>query len=408
MTSTRSDFEPRPAPLPKAVQAALPEALRRSLLELRHDLHRHPELSLQEHRTAERLEAALRPLRPAAVERVTETGIVARFAGRDRSAPVVAIRGDIDALPVHEDTGLAFASQNAGVMHACGHDVHATWAIGAAALLATEPAAGDVLVILQPAEEVGVGASQILDSGALDGVAAIFGAHVDRRFPVGQLVADDGPLAASSDLFEIDLIGSGAHGARPQESHDPIIGAAALVMALQTVVARRLDPSSPGVLSICSLHAGQAANVIPGDAQLKGTLRTTTPEVRQLLRDELEHITHSVAATHHLKAELRYTIGLPPVVNPPEITAWARQAAAELLGADNVVPFGLLNMAAEDFAFYQEKIPGTFLRIGAREPDGKVIPAHAPHFYAADESIFIGATVLAQAARVASAALAAR
>ncbi len=406
--SPSATFEPRPAPLPDAVAAALPQALRQRLVELRHDLHRHPELSLHEHRTADKLEAALQPLQPAAIERVTETGIVARFAGRDRSAPVVAIRGDIDALPVQENTGLAFASQNEGVMHACGHDVHATWAVGVGALLAAEPAAGDVLVVFQPAEEVGLGASQILDSGALDGVAAIFGGHVDRRFPVGQVVADDGPLAASSDLFEIDLIGSGAHGARPQESHDPVVGAAALVMALQTVVARRLDPSLPGVLSICSLHAGQAANVIPGEAQLKGTLRTTTPEVRQLLRDELEHITHNVAATHHLKAELRYSIGLPPVVNPPETTAWARQAASELLGADNVVPFGLLNMAAEDFAFFQEKIPGTFLRIGAREPHGEIIPAHAPHFYAADESIFVGAAVLAQAARVASTALAAR
>ena len=154
-------------------------------------------------------------------------------------------------------------------MHACGHDVHAAWAVGAALLLARAPAAGDVLVVLQPAEEVGEGAREVLASGALDGVRAIFGAHVDRRFAVGQVVAQEGPLAASTDTFRIVLRGEGAHGARPQESRDPIVGAAALIGALQTIVSRRLDPALPGVVTVGAVHAGRAANVIPETAELE-------------------------------------------------------------------------------------------------------------------------------------------
>src|SRR5581483_952040 len=158
------------------------------------------------------------------------------------------LRGDIDALPIGEETGLPFASEERGVMHACGHDVHATWAVGAAALLAESPAEGDVLVVLQPAEEVGRGATAILESGALDEARAIFGGHVDRRFEVGQVVADDGPLAASADMFDIELIGAGAHAARPHEARDPIVALGALIGAMQTIVSRRLNPATPGVV----------------------------------------------------------------------------------------------------------------------------------------------------------------
>ena len=182
---------------------------RESLIALRRDLHQHPELAFSESRTAAALERALAALNPVSVQRVAGTGVVARIRGLRSDAPVVAVRGDIDALPIHEATGLSFASVNAGVMHACGHDVHATWAVGAAHLLTERPAEGDVLVVLQPAEETGEGAAAVLASGALDAVKAIFGAHVDRRFIVGEVVAQAGPLAASADNFEIVLAGRG-------------------------------------------------------------------------------------------------------------------------------------------------------------------------------------------------------
>ncbi|HEX5436647.1 MAG TPA: M20 family metallopeptidase, partial [Gemmatimonadaceae bacterium] len=324
---------------------------------------------------------------------------------RDPVLPLVALRGDIDALPIQEETGLPFASERAGVMHACGHDVHATWAVGAAHLLSHDPAPGDVLIVLQPAEETGHGAEAMLASGALDGVGAIFGGHVDRRFAVGQVVAEAGPLAASADTFTIDLIGGGAHGARPHEAADPIVAAGALIGALQTIVARRVNPAHPAVVTVGSIHAGSAPNIIPGRATLTGTLRATDPATRELLVDEVRRIAESTAAVHRLRAEVTIALGPPPIVNPPGPAAWAREAAVSLLGESAVVPLGVLNMGGEDFASYMERMPGCFLRIGAREPGGENIPAHSPRFYAAQESIFVGAAVLAETARVASAAV---
>jgi len=375
------------------------------LTELRRDLHQHPELSWKEERTATRLAETVAALGAMEVSRVAGTGVVARFRGRDSSAPLVAVRGDIDALPIEEATGLPFASSSPGVMHACGHDIHGTWAVGAALLLSRVPAAGDVLVVLQPAEELGEGATAILDSGALDDVKAIFGGHVDRRFPVGQIVADAGPLAASTDTFEIELVGKGAHGARPHESADPIVGAAAIISALQTIVARRIDPAAAAVVTVGTIHAGTASNIIPERAVLTGTLRATTPETRAAIGNEVARIATSVAESYGLKAKATVHQGTPPIVNPPNASAWMRQAAASVLGSEAVVPFGVTNMGGEDFAFYLERMPGCFMRVGAREEGGERLAAHSPRFTAAEESIFVGAAVLAESARVASAAL---
>jgi hippurate hydrolase len=274
--------------------------------------------------------------------------------------------------------------------------------VGAASLLAREPAVGDVLIVLQPAEETGSGALAILESGALDGVAAIFGGHVDRRFTIGEVVADSGPLAASADTFEIILHGQGAHAARPHESADPIVGAGALILALQTIVSRRLNPAAAGVVTVGSVHAGTASNVIPDRAVLTGTLRAVEPAVRRLLHDEVRRIADGVAATHTLTAEVRLDLGTPPLVNATQPTEWARRGVESVLGEGALVPLGFLNLAGEDFAHYLERIPGCFLRIGAREPGGEVVPAHAPRFYAAEESLFVGAAVLAETARIAS------
>jgi hippurate hydrolase len=369
------------------------------LTTLRRDLHRNPELSWHETRTQERLERALRECGVTDVRRIARTGLVARVRGRDSSAPHVAIRGDIDALPITEATGLEYSSATEGVMHACGHDVHASWAVGAAMLLAREPAACDVLIVLQPAEEVGEGAREVLASGALNGVRAIFGGHVDRRFAVGEVVAQEGPLAASTDTFRIMLHGEGAHGARPQEARDPIVGAAELILALQTVVSRRLDPALPGVVTVGMVHAGRASNVIPESAELEGTIRATTVGSRALLVGEVERIARSVAATHRLTADVHIREGTPPIVNPREGAVWAARAVRQLLGDAALVPLGTTNMGGEDFAFYLEKIPGCFLRIGAREQGGAPAAAHTPRFYPAEEALFIGGAILAQCAR---------
>lgn len=388
--------------LPSSIAALVPQSLQSELSSLRRDLHEHPELSLQEHRTAERLYAELAKLRPLELARVAGTGVVARVRGKNSAAPLVAIRGDIDALPIHEETGLPWASAHAGVMHACGHDVHASWAVGAAHLLTANPAHGDVLIVLQPAEEIGVGARALLECGVLEGVAAIFGAHVDRRFEIGKIVAEAGPLAAAADMFEIELIGKGAHGARPHEACDPIVGAAALINALQTIVSRRLNPAHAGVVTVGTINAGTASNIIPERAKLTGTLRATTAETRALLHTEIKRMAEAIAAAHSLQARVTLEIGTPALVNEAVPASWAQRAARSLLGEEALVPLGFLNMAGEDFAFYLEKIPGCFLRIGAREPGGEATPAHSSRFYPEEESIFVGAAVLAETARVAS------
>ncbi|MBY0489870.1 MAG: amidohydrolase [Gemmatimonadaceae bacterium] len=393
--------------VPDAVLAQFSDALTGELLALRRELHQHPELAFAEQRTAETLVRALAPAQPVSIERVAGTGVVARLRGTDPFAPVVALRGDIDALPIQEATGLAFASVHPGVMHACGHDVHASWAVGAARLLAAHPATGDVLIVLQPAEEIGEGANAMLASGALHDVRAIFGAHVDRRFPVGQVVAQAGSLAAAADTFRITLHGRGAHGARPHEARDPVLGAGLLIAALQSVVARRVNPSTPAVLTVATMTAGTAPNVIPESATIGGTLRSTDPVTRTLLADELTRIANGIAAAHDLSADIHIEWGTPPIVNPEQPASWARQAAISLVGAEQVVPLGITNMGGEDFACYLEQIPGAFLRIGAREPGGEPTPAHTPHFVAADGCLLVGAAVLAETARVASAALAA-
>ncbi|GDX88080.1 putative hydrolase YtnL [Gemmatimonadota bacterium] len=372
------------------------------LTELRRDLHRYPELSWNEVRTQERLERALREIGASDIRRVATTGLVARIPGTNAGAPKVAVRGDIDALPITEATGLEFASLNPGVMHACGHDVHATWTVGAALLLARDPAAGDVVVILQPAEEVGEGAKAMLDSGALDGVRTIFGGHVDRRFDVGQVVAQAGPLAASADSFTIRLTGRGAHGARPHQAADPVVGSAALILALQTIVSRRLDPALPGVITVGSIHGGRAPNVIPDSVDLAGTIRATTAAARTLLATELTRVTHAVAATHQLTANVLVSDGTPSLENSPDAAAWAATAVRDALGPSALQPLGTTNMAGEDFAYYLTRMSGCFMRIGAREPGGEHRDVHTPRFAPAEEAIFVGAAVLAQCARVAA------
>jgi len=396
--------------VPAPLQRYFPAELLEQLIGLRRSLHQHPELSGHEQETATRLAGALAAVtarHPAVIQRLgAENIVIGRIRGRKPGAPTVAIRGDIDALPIQEETGLPFSSQVPGVMHACGHDVHATWAVGAGALLAAAPAMGDVLIVLQPAEETGSGAIDVLETGALDGVSAIFGGHVDRRFVVGQVVADEGSLAASTDTFSIELIGRGAHAARPHESADPIVGVGALIGALQVIVSRRLNPALPAVVTVGTVHAGTATNIIPEQAVITGTLRAIDPATRRLLRDEVERIATATAATYRLDVRVSLGLGTPPVVNPPAPTAWARQAVTSVLGAGALVPLGFVNLAGEDFAHYQERIPGCFMRIGAREPDGEPIAAHSPRFKPAESSIFVGAAVLAEAARVASEKLA--
>jgi hippurate hydrolase len=385
--------------------AGFPPGIEKRIRALRRDLHANPELAFREEKTVARLESEMEALEPADMVRAAGTGLIVRMPGQQAGGPTVAIRGDMDALPIHENTGLEYASLTPGVMHACGHDIHASWAAGAAHLLRESPALGDVLIIFQPAEEVGRGAAAMLDTGLLDHVSAIFGGHVDRRFRVGEVVAEPGPLAAAADVFTITLRGSGAHGARPHESRDPVIGAAAIIQSLQTIVSRRINPATAAVVTVGSVHAGTAPNVIPGEAILSGTMRSVDPATRETLQQTLRSIVLHTAEANGLSARVTIERGTPPIVNEIQPTDWARTAVKTVLTEDALKPLGMLNMGGEDFAFYLESMPGCFMRIGAREEGGREIPAHTPDFYAAEDSALVGSAVLAESARVASRAL---
>ncbi|UCG87073.1 MAG: amidohydrolase, partial [Gemmatimonadota bacterium] len=318
--------------MPQSPRRQFSAGLRQKLTGLRHDLHRYPELALEETRTAERLHEELVALDLGSVDRVAGTGIVAHVPGADPDLRAVAIRGDTDALPIAEETGVEFASLNPGVMHACGHDVHAAWTIGAAHLLKSDPPSGDVVVLLQPAEETAQGALAMITAGVLEGVAAIFGAHVDLRFEVGTAVAQSGAVAGSADEFSVELTGKGSHAARPHEGSDAIVGAAALVTSLQTIISRRVAPGVPAVVTVGTIAAGTATNVVPHTACIGGTVRAADHETRAMLHAQLREMAAAVARAHGLSAETQIRPGTPPLVNPPELVRWAQDAVRRTLG----------------------------------------------------------------------------
>lgn len=391
--------------LPAKVTAQFREGDRQFLIALRRALHQHPELSWQERETQARLREALLRCEITDITEVAGTGLVARIPGRTKGGPIVAVRGDIDALPITEATGHEFASKNPGVMHACGHDMHATWAVGAGMLLARDPAVGEVRIVLQPAEEVGEGAPKVIESGMLEGVNAIFGAHVDWRYPLGQVVADAGPLAASTDTFEIHFHGRGGHGARPQDAIDPVVAVSAFVMEAQTIVSRILDPARPGVVTVGVLSAGAAANVIPESSRCAGTIRATTPETRRLLCGEVARIAQSVAGLHRCTATVELREGTPPLMNSPCAAQWAQDTARILLGDDAVRSLAVANMGGEDFAFYTERMDGCFMRVGTLGEGRSTAGVHTPRFDPDEDALLIASVLLAECARTASAAL---
>lgn len=373
------------------------------LVALRERLHRIPEPSFEEVQTTDHLAAFLSEIGVGDVQRLAGTGLVARVPGRlGSTAPTVALRGDIDALPIHEETGVEYSSERAGWMHACGHDVHGSWAVGAAALLVEEPADGDVLIVLQPGEETGRGAERVVASGLLEDAKVIFGGHVDPRWEVGQIVAQPGPMAAATDEFTIEVRGAGGHGARPQLGRDPIVATAGLVTAIQTIVARRVTPGDPAVVTVGEFHAGTAANVIPETARLTGTMRSTTVATRELLKDALLEICRGIGAGHGVHVDVAFHGGTPPIQNDESASAVARDAAEAIVGEERMVTLTEPNMGGEDFAVYLERMPGCFLRFGSRGAGDPVIGAHTPRFMPRSEVVWVGAAVLAECARRAS------
>lgn len=379
----------------------IPEPLKHRLIQLRRVLHEYPELSGQEANTAAVICKFLDGLAIKYRSGVAGHGVIAEIPGR-AGVPCVVLRADTDALPIQEETGLDFTSVHDGVMHACGHDGHTTMLLGAAALLSEErdlPA--PVRLIFQPAEEKGTGALAMIEAGALEGAGMIFGGHLDRHYHPGAIVVAEGAVNASSDNFTVEIIGQGAHGARPHESIDAVVVGSLMIMALQTIVSREVDPARPSVVSVGQFNAGTAPNVIAGQAKLEGTVRAQDPVVRQQLLNSIRRIAESIAQLHGAKIQISVRAGTPPLVNTAEMASLARRAAVETVGEGNVLPFKTANMGAEDFSYYMEKIPGAYVRFGGQVPGKEGFPAHSSKFDFDEEALAVGAAYYRAVAKVA-------
>ena len=368
------------------------------MVELRRTFHRHPELAFEEERTAAVIMEELQRLDVPFEYGGVGGGVVGRIAGRS-DGPAVALRADMDGLPGEETTGLPFASAHPGKMHACGHDGHMAMLLGAAALLRENPPPGQVVLIFQPAEERGAGARVMIRSGALEGVRAIFGGHVMRQFQVGEIMVAAGVITAQSDKFTIRVRGRGGHGARPHEAVDAVVVAGLLIMAAQTLVSREINPFHPSVVTIGQVQAGSAPNVIAEHAVLDGTIRTTERAVRKHIIEGLNRMAKATGVLHNAVVDVEIAEGYPPVVNTEREADIAMQAALKVVGPQGLVPIDHPSMGAEDFAYYLERIPGCYVRFGARREGWENIPLHSPAFDFDEEALKVGATFFDEVAR---------
>ena len=363
----------------------------------RRQIHMHPELGFQETRTAALVAEVLGALGYRVQTGVGRTGVVAEWG---EGSPVVAIRADMDALPIQEENEVPYASQTPGVMHACGHDAHTAIALGVATMLVQETFPGTVRFLFQPAEEVDdddglSGAPRMAQDGAMDGVDVVLALHVAGAIPTGEISVEPGPVSAGVDSFWATIRGQGAHGAYPHKGLDPVHLSAHVILALHGIVSRRLNPFDPAVITVGSIHGGQAANVIPEDVQVSGTIRYEDKAVQKQIHAEMEQ---AFATARTLGGDYELTIqeGGTPIVNDEQIVALLRQVARDLLGEDKVVP-GEKGMGAEDYSVFTDLAPGVMFSLGCLI-DGDERKAHNPTFDLDEGCLPIGAAILAEAA----------
>ena len=378
-------------------------ALAPDLVELRRDLHRHPELSNREVRTSRLVAKRLQQLGYQVQSGVGGTGVVGEL--RTGSGPTVALRADMDALPIQEESDVPYASTVPGVMHACGHDAHTAALLGAASILAGQAQedshwTGKVRLLFQPCEESvdgngKTGAQRMVEAGVLDGAHAVLAIHVGAHLDPGRVYVSSGPVFAGSDTFSLEVAGQSAHGARPHEGVDAVVLAAQVVTAAQQTVARRLDPRAGAVLGFGTVQGGRAPNVLADRVNLEGTLRYFTPEDRRGLRAGLEGALRTVESMEG-RGSVRYSPGPPPLVNHARVVDVVRSALTQALGDEAVVPAEPTTMA-EDFAYFAEATPGALLWVGAGLEDRR--EHHHPRFDVDEACLPVAAITLAEGAR---------
>lgn len=368
----------------------------------RRDIHAHPETAFEEVRTADLVAEKLAEWGIEVHRGMAKTGVVGVLHGqRDRrDGRAIGLRADMDALHIHELNAFDHKSRNDGKMHACGHDGHTTMLLGAAKYLAeTRNFDGTVYFIFQPAEENEGGGRAMVEDGLFREFPAetVYGMHNMPGIPVGEVKMRSGPAMASFDIFEITVTGTGSHAAMPHQGHDPVVAAAQVVTALQTISSRRVDPIESVVLSVTQFHAGDTWNVIPNQAVLRGTVRCFTPEVRDLAEREIKHIAEAVAGAHHARVDYRYERRYPALVNTEAETQIAAKIAAEIVGERNIEVGAAPLMGSEDFAFMLEEKPGCYIWLGNGTEGGPGgCSVHNPHYDFNDEISVIGASYWAK------------
>lgn len=365
------------------------------LFAFRRDLHRFPELSFQESETASKVVQQLRELGLELRTEVGGFGIVADLKG-EQPGPVIALRADMDALPIQEELDLEFASVQPGIMHACGHDAHTAILLGAAKLLVKQQIKGTVRFLFQSAEEINAGAKAMIEQGALEGVDEIYGLHNLPTLPAGMAATRYGSLMGSVDRIEIHLEGKGGHGAIPNQSIDPVVCASAIVMALQNIVSREVSPFDPVVVTIGSIKSGEANNVIPHYADMTGTVRTFDAKVQEQMPERIERIVKQIAEGYRCKATLSYIVQTPVLVNHDDNVGYVERVIDDTIGADRRV-VAEPTLAGEDFAVYLNHKPGCFFWLGS----GPAVNAseayglHHPKYELNEDCIPLGASLLA-------------
>ncbi|NEO27271.1 MAG: amidohydrolase [Kamptonema sp. SIO4C4] len=370
------------------------------LVEIRRHIHAHPELSGQEYQTAAYVAGVLSSCGLHVEEAVGKTGVVGELAGQGRDRRILAIRTDMDALPIQERTTLDFASRTPGVMHACGHDVHSTIGLGTAMVLAQlrDILPGNVRFLFQPAEEIAQGAGWMVQDGAMRDVSNVLGLHVFPSIPVGSVGVRYGALTAAADDLEIFIQGESGHGARPHQAVDAIWIAAQVITTLQQAISRTQNPLRPIVLTIGEINGGRAPNVIADHVRLSGTVRSLHPETHENLPGWIESIVSSVCQTYGAKYEVNYRRGVPSVQNDPMMTQLIEEAATEAWGKDKVERLPEPSLGAEDFSLYLEHAPGSMFRLGVGQPGKANHPLHHPEFDIDENAIVTGVVTLAYAA----------
>ena len=366
---------------------------------LRRQIHKNPELGFCETNTAGLVAGKLRELNLEVAEKVGRTGVVGLLKG-NRPGKTVALRADMDALPIQEQKETEYASCNKGVMHACGHDAHTAMLLGAAMLLASmrEQIAGQVKFIFQPCEEEPPGgAIEMIRAGVLEKpkVDAIFGLHVEPMYPAGFIGYKEGTMMAAVDNFRLDIIGKGGHGASPHMGTDAIVTAAEVISALQTIPSRKINPLEPVVISIGTIEGGRKDNIIADRVAMSGTVRTLNPGLREQIPVMMENIIGSVTKAHNATYSLHYEHSYPPLVNDSGMVELIREVAREIAGKDRVMPVAAPTMGGEDFAYYTQMVPGAFVNLGVGFRNRENYSLHHPCFDIDEQALPVGTALLA-------------